>query len=197
MMLSDDIRSILSSGPMVLRYGEMSPLKFRVYTLVMLVLNPGVLAVALYRLSSWLAQQPLPGRYLAVIVDRLNVLISGCQLPAAAELGPGLQIVHPQAVIIAPNTVAGKNLRVAGASVTIGWSDVDGDPGTQAVTIVDNVIVGAGAKLLGPIHVGDGAQIGPNVVLMEDVPPGSNVISSARAKILNLKPETQDEAPAA
>lgn len=190
MMFLEDIRSILSSGPMLLRYGgQLSGWKFAAYVPIMLVFNAGVLAVGLYRLSSWLVELPFPGRYLALAVDRFNEFATGVQLPSRAKLGPGLQIVHPQGVVIAPNVVAGRNLRVAGAGVTIGWADVDGDPDDQVVTIGDDVIVGASAKILGPLTVGDRVKIGPNSMLLEDAPDDSTVMSAARTKVISLSSE--------
>jgi serine O-acetyltransferase len=196
-MFLEDIRSILNSGPMLLRYGgELKGLKFWAYVPIMLVFNPGVLAVGLYRLSSWMVQLPFPARYGALLIDRINQFLTGVQLPATAKLGPGLQIVHPQAVIIAPNVVAGRNLRVAGAAVTIGWADVDGAPDDQIVTIGDNVIVGASAKILGPLTVGNDVKIGPNAMLVENAPDGSTVISAARTKVISLSADEPASDPA-
>jgi hypothetical protein len=89
MIFLEDIRSILRSGPMQRRYGgELRGAKFLVYVPIMLVFNPGVLAVGLYRLSSVLVQLPFPGRYLALLVDRFNQFATGAQLPASAKLVP-------------------------------------------------------------------------------------------------------------
>lgn len=188
MAFLEDIRSLLRSGPMQRRYGgELTGLRFWIYVPVMLIFNPGVLAVGLYRLSAWFFRLPFPGRWAALACDRLNQFATGAQLPASVEFGPGLQVVHPQAVIIAPGTAAGRNLRIAGAAVTIGWADVDGDPDGQRVVIGDDVIIGSGAKVLGPSLIGDRVRIGPNAVLAaEDAPADSVVISSARTKVLPL-----------
>lgn len=197
MMFLEDIRSILRSGPMIERYGgELSGMKFAAYVPIMLVFNAGVLAVGIYRLSSWLATLPFPARYGALFLDRLNQFLTGVQLPATADLGPGLQVVHPQGTVIAPNVVAGRNLRVAGAGITIGWADVDGKPEEQVVTIGDNVLVGASAKILGPLTIGNDVKIGPNSLLLEDAPDGSTVMSAARTKVISLAPEKTVEDPA-
>jgi serine O-acetyltransferase len=183
----EDVRAILRTEPMQARYGGMlTGWKFALYVPVMLVFNPGVLAVGLFRLSSTLAALPFPARLLALLFDRLNVLLTGSQLPAAATIGPGLVIMHPQAVVLAPNTVAGSNLCVIGPAVTIGWLEVDGNPEGQSVTIGDDVLIGAGAKLLGPLSVGDRVKVGPNVMLTTDAPDDSTVISTARTKVLSL-----------
>lgn len=178
---------------MIDRYGVMSDRKMRVYMVVMYLLNAGAFAVGTFRLSQWLRRAPFPGPKLSAIVDRFNLFASGAQLRADAEIGPGLQIPHPQAVVVSSHFRAGKNLKLAGAAIAIGFTDIDGDPNAQWVEVGDDVTIAAGAKLLGPMKVGDGATIGPNVVLMEDVPAGATVISSARAKILKLSEEPESK----
>lgn len=183
----EDVRAILSTKPMLLRYdGLLSGWKFAVYVPVMLIFNPGVLAVGLFRLSSFLRSLPFPARWFALLFDRLNTLLTGVQLPAAATFGPGLVIMHPQAVVLSPNMTAGSNLTVVGPSVTVGWQDIDGDPDGQEVLIGDDVVIGAGAKVLGPLTVGDRVQIGPNAMLTEDAGDDTTVISAARTKVLSL-----------
>lgn len=197
-MFLEDVRAILRTKPMLLRYGgELTGAKFWAYVPIMLVFNPGALAVGLFRASSWFSSLPFPARYVALLLDRLNTLLTGSQLPAAAQIGPGLVIMHPQAVILSPNMVAGKNLTVVGPSVTVGWLDVDGDPEGQVVAIGDDVTIGASAKVLGPLTVGDRVTIGPNSMLTEDAGDDATVISAARTKVISLAPaEPQAEAPA-
>jgi serine O-acetyltransferase len=179
---------------MLRRYGgQLSGWKFAAYVPIMIVFNPGVLAVGLYRLSSFFAGLPFPARYLALAADRLNTLLTGVQLPASAKIGPGLIIMHPQAVILAPNLDAGSNLCVVGPAVTIGWQDVDGEPDEQTVKLGDDVIVGAGAKVLGPLSVGDRVKIGPNSMLTEDAADDATVISAARTKVISLAPAAEPD----
>ncbi|MFT4049431.1 MAG: hypothetical protein QM648_06270 [Solirubrobacterales bacterium] len=193
-MFLEDIKAILRTRPMLRRYGgELTGWKFAVYVPIMVVFNPGVLAVGLYRLSSSFCGLPFPARWFGLFFDRLNTLLTGVQLPASAKIGPGLIIMHPQAVILAPNLDAGKNLCVVGPSVTIGWQDVDGEPDEQFVNVGDDVIVGAGAKVLGPLTVGDRVKIGPNSMLTEDAPDDSTVISAARTKVISLAPAAEPE----
>lgn len=187
MIFLEDVRAILSTKPMLLRYGGLlGGWKFAVYVPVMLIFNPGVLAVGLFRLAHALQRLPFPGRWLGLLFDRLNTLLTGVQLPASAEIGAGLVIMHPQAVILSPNMVAGRNLTVVGPSVTVGWQEIDSDPGRQVVLLGDDVVVGAGAKVLGPLSVGDRVKIGPNAMLTEDAPDDATVISSARTKVIKL-----------
>lgn len=193
MTFLEDVRAILRTKPMQLRYGgELSGAKLAAYVPIMLVFNPGVLAVGLFRASHWFCGLPFPARYVALLLDRLNTLLTGVQLPAAAEIGPGLVIMHPQAVILSPNMVAGRNLTVVGPAVTIGWLEVDGDPAGQRVEIGDDVVIGASAKVLGPLTVGDRVTIGPNSMLTEDAGDDATVISAARTKVISLAPEVPE-----
>lgn len=187
MTFLEDIRAILRTGPMQSRYGgELSGLRLYAYVPVMLAFNPGVLAIGLHRLAHAIVLLPFPARYLALLIDRINTLVTGAQIPAGATIGPGMVIMHPQAVVLAPNLVAGRNLCIIGPSVTIGWQDVDGEPGDQVVAVGDDVVVSAGAKVLGPLTVGDRVKIGPNATLMEDAGDDSTVVSAARTKVLAL-----------
>ncbi len=181
----------MDSGPMIERYGRITGLKFWVYMAVMFTLNAGAMAVGLFRFSQWLRQAPFPGPKLSAIVDRINLLLTGAQLRADAEIGPGLQIPHPQAVVVSSYFTAGKNLRIAGAGVAIGFSDIGGDPHSQYIEFGDDVTIAAGAKVLGPAKLGNGVSVGPNVVLMQDVPDGGVVVSNARVKVLKLGAEPE------
>jgi serine O-acetyltransferase len=147
-----------------------------------LCLNPGLLAVALYRASRWFKVRGLeiPSR----LIDRFNEAVNGIQITGLTDLGPGLQIHHPSGIVLSPLMRSGRNLTLLGAAVTTGLRDVTGDPYEQWVRIGDNVTVATGAKLLGPLTIGDNAHIGPNVVLMQDVPAGAVVIVGARPKVI-------------
>lgn len=187
------MRAAVDSGPMIERYGHMSGIKFRVYMVVMFCLNAGAMAVGLFRLSQRLRRAPFPGPKLSAIVDRINLFATGAQLRADTEIGPGLQVPHPQGIVLSSYLSAGKNLRLAGAGISMGFGDIDGDPHKQFIEIGDNVTVAAGAKLLGPLKVGDGASIGPNVVVMRNVPAGAIVLPNTRNKVLELGPKPDAE----
>ncbi|MBJ7457950.1 MAG: hypothetical protein JHD02_02050 [Thermoleophilaceae bacterium] len=193
MIFAEDIRAAMDSGPMIERYGRMTGVKFWVYLIVMFFLNAGACAVGLFRFSQWLRQAPFPGPKLSAIVDRFNLFATGAQVRADATIGPGLQIPHPQGVVVSSYFSAGKNLRLAGTGIAIGFSDIGGDPNKQFIEFGDDVTIATGAKVLGPLTIGDGASVGPNVVLMQSVPAGGVVMSSARAKVLKLGAEPGSE----
>jgi serine O-acetyltransferase len=158
-------------------------------TAVQLVLNPGLLAVGLYRLSRWfhVRKMDLPSK----LIDRFNEMVCGIQLPGGADFGPGLEVQHPQGIVISVITKAGKNCTVLGAGVTTGIRDLVNDPYSQTVTLGDNVTIATGAKLLGPIVIGDNVNIGPNVVVMEDVPDDATVIVAERPRVIEKKKTTK------
>ncbi len=94
---------------------------------------------------------------------------------ANAEIGEGTVFNHRGlGCVTLQHTRIGKNCRIA-CNVTIGarWSDQAED---GAPEIGDDVVIGAGAVILGPVHIGDGAHIGANAVVLGDVPPGATAV---------------------
>ena len=107
-------------------------------------------------------------RKLAVLRHRFWSVVSGADIPINSEIGGGLLIPHPNGIVIHPSARIGPNCLLF-QQVTIG--DANGLP-----TIGGHVDVGAGARILGPIHVGDHARIGANAVVLADVPAGVTVV---------------------
>lgn len=105
---------------------------------------------------------PLRRKY-AVLRHRLWSAITGADIPINSLIGGGLLIPHPNGIVIHPNAVIGCNCLIF-QQVTIG-ATAKGIP-----TIGGHVDIGAGAKIIGPVHVGDHAQIGANAVVRTDVP---------------------------
>lgn len=106
-----------------------------------------------------------------VVTKALRVLLGSdiyCRTPSS------LILPHPYGITIHPAAVLGENLVIL-QHVTIGGSS-DPDRGEEAPLIEDDVLIGAGAVLLGPIRVGRGAKIGANAVVTRDVPAGRTVV---------------------
>lgn len=101
----------------------------------------------------------------AVLRHRLWSAVSGADIPLNCQIEGGLLLPHPNGVVIHPAARIGPNCLIF-QQVTLGTRG-----GTSAPVLAGHVDVGAGAKLLGPIHVGDHAQIGANAVVLVDVPP--------------------------
>lgn len=126
---------------------------------------PEFRGVYYHRLS---AGNPL-GRLVGRLAAHVWRTVPGLDL-SGSPIGPGLFISHGQATILSAARI-GSNCWVH-QGVTVGW-DYRGD---RLPIIGDNVFIGAGAKVLGAITVGDGARIGANAVVVCDVPPGATAV---------------------
>ena len=129
----------------------------------------------------------LLSRRIAIERHRFWSVITGADIPVNCQIGGGLMLPHPNGVVIAPEAVIGVNCIIF-QQVTIGTAS-GGYP-----TLGDDILVGAGAKILGAVKVGTGARIGANAVVLCDVPPGSTA-TGVPAKIIAL-PATGNCAPA-
>jgi serine O-acetyltransferase len=119
------------------------------------------ISVLLFRLSQEIGRvSPI----LAGMVKQLNQFMTGSDLAFQSQVGEGLILYHPNGVVIGPHCVLGANCSIQ-QGVTIGGSGVPGEGQETSPTIGDDVRIGAGAKILGPISVGDRCQIGANAVV--------------------------------
>lgn len=130
------------------------------------VLTLRFLATFLYRASAR-AGSSVP--VLGSVLKQINHAITGADIAWSARIGPGLVLWHPTGVVIGPRVVIGRDARVQ-QGITLGAArsrrtGQDGDP-----VLGDGVYVGAGARVLGPVRVGDRARIGANAVVLIDVP---------------------------
>jgi serine O-acetyltransferase len=132
---------------------------------------PGFHAVLIYRLAhgAWGGGFHLLGRWLS----HLGRFLTGIEIHPGAEVGQRLFIDHGMAVVIGETAVIGDDVTLY-QGVTLGGTSLRG--GKRHPTLLDNVIVGAGAQVLGPITVGNGARIGANAVVLKDVPPGATMV---------------------
>ena len=103
------------------------------------------------------------------LLRRAQTMVYGIEIGNDVELGEGVYFVHPIGIVIGGNAKVGNRVRFMGNN-TVGTAKENGYP-----TIEDDVTVGAGARILGPIRVGKGAVIGANSVVVRDVPAGAVV----------------------
>lgn len=108
-------------------------------------------------------------RKVATVRHRFWSIVTGCDIPLNSQIGGGLRMPHPNGIVIHPAARIGPNCQLF-QQVTIGECD-GGVP-----TLGGHVDVGAGAKILGAIHVGDHARIGANAVVLHDVPAGATAV---------------------
>ena len=127
----------------------------------------GTAAMIWYRLMQWARRWRLVP--LELVCNKANAVFCGCIIGRGAEFGPGFVLVHSNGVVINGSVRGGRDVKIE-HQVTIGAEK------RQAPILGDDVFLGAGAKVLGSIRVGDGARVGANAVVLADVPPHSTVV---------------------
>lgn len=144
------------------------------------LVSDGTSANVLYRLTSWLIKYKLAP--LALISLWLNRVINGCVIGAGAKFDQGLVIMHPVGVVINSKVCGGKNIVIESGVVI-------GDEKGQAPCLGNNIFIGAGAKIIGGVSIGDNVKIGANAVVVKDLP--SNVTAvGIPAKVLKRGNQT-------
>ncbi len=150
--------------------------------------KPGAQLVRSIRRYQRIRRWPLPFRLavqpLAVLAYRFWSVASGADVPLNAELGGGLVLLHPNGIVIHARARIGPNCLLF-QQVTIGTDRQGGVP-----ELGGHVDVGAGAKLIGAIRIGDHALIGANAVVLRDVPAGC-VAVGVPARILSKRTEPE------
>jgi serine O-acetyltransferase len=136
-----------------------------------LLTYPGLHALMAYRLAHALWGRG--HRLTARLVSAAARTVTGVDIHPAATLGPGTFIDHATGVVIGETTVVGEDVTIY-QGVTLGGTSLR--PGKRHPTVGDRVVIGAGAKVLGSIAVGDDARIGANAVVVRDVPAGTVVV---------------------
>ena len=129
------------------------------------LLSQGFHALIVYRLFRWCYERGIPTQPLRFFVERFTEIVTGISIPAKAHIGKGLRIHHFGGIIIHSDTVIGEGCTIY-QGVTLG--DRGGRGG--APRIGNHVIIGAGAKILGAITIGDYCRIGANAVVRTSVP---------------------------
>jgi len=152
---------------------DRDPAAQKVSTFEILSSWAGVQALLAHRVAHALyeAEIPFVPRFLAYLTRS----VTGVEIHPAARIGREFFIDHGSGVVIGETAEIGERVTLY-QGVTLGGTGFQ--RGKRHPTLGDNVTVGSGAKLLGPIAVGDGAKIGANTVVVEDVPPGATVVGN-------------------
>lgn len=136
-------------------------------------LSPRVAPVVLLRLAGALKAKNLG--ILAAPLRLLLLFIFRVEVPATAHIEPGLVLPHPGGIVLGSAKI-GRNV-VIFQNVTLGARAFDGAHDlTTRPSLEDNVIIGAGAVVLGPVTVGSGATVAANSLVTRDVPPGATAL---------------------
>jgi len=157
--IKEDVQSVFDRDPAARNVFEI------------LTAYPGIHAVIVHRMSHWLWRHKL--FWLARILSNVARLITGIEIHPGAQIGRRFFIDHGMGVVIGETAIISDDCTIY-HGVTLGgttWSK-----GKRHPTLGNNVVVGAGAKVLGPIDIGDGARIGSNAVVLKAVPANATVV---------------------
>ncbi|WIM89356.1 serine O-acetyltransferase [Candidatus Mycobacterium wuenschmannii] len=157
-------------------------------TLQVVFAYPGVHAIWGHRVSHWLWGRG--AKVAARTLGEVTRIFTGVDVHPGATLGTGLFIDHATGVVIGETAEVGDDVTIY-HGVTLGGSGKD--TGKRHPTIGDRVTIGAGAKILGAIKVGDDSRIGANAVVVKEVPSGAVVIGVPGQAISRAKPGTGDD----
>jgi serine O-acetyltransferase len=168
---------------------ERDPAALGVSAVEILAAWPGVHALLAHRVAHALhdAGVPVAPRALAYASRSLT----GIEIHPAADVGEGLFIDHGMGVVVGETAEIGTNVTLY-QGVTLGGTGFAA--GKRHPTVQDNVTIGSGAKLLGPITIGHGAKIGANAVVIHDVPANSTVVGNPGhpVRVEGRRPEGPD-----
>jgi serine O-acetyltransferase len=157
----------------VLAARDRDPAARGVSRLEILATWPGIHALLSYRVAHALALARVP--LLPRLISLITRAITGIEIHPAARIGEGLFNDHGAGVVIGETAEIGDDVTLY-QGVTLGGTGFA--TGKRHPTVQDNVTIGSGAKLLGPITIGHGAKIGANSVVITDVPPNCTVVGN-------------------
>jgi serine O-acetyltransferase len=151
--------------------------------LLKVVLTDGTMAMVVYRLMQWSRRYRLTP--LEMIFNKLNAVCCRCIIGRGAEFGLGFVLVHSDGVVINGRVRGGSNLTIE-HQVTIGAER------RESPRLGNAVFIGAGAKVLGSVTIGDGARVGANAVVVHDVPAHVTVVGIPARVVRRRGPGAED-----
>lgn len=156
--------------------------------LEILLLYPGVHALLFHRIAHWLWRHKL--LFLARLVSQVSRHFTGVEIHPGAKIGRRLVIDHGMGIVIGETAQIGDDCLIY-HGVTLGGTGKD--QGKRHPTIGNGVLISAGAKVLGPFKVGDGARIAANAVVLKEIPPGATAVG-VPAQVVRLNGKRVDYA---
>jgi serine O-acetyltransferase len=177
-MMKDDISSVLERDPAARSRLEI----FLVYS--------GLHAVWIHRILHWMWQHKV--RLVARWLSQISRALTGIEIHPAAVIGPGFFIDHGMGVVIGETSEIGADVTLY-HGVTLGGTSLE--KGKRHPTIGDRVVVGAGAKVLGAITIGEDSRIGANAVVVHSVPSNSVVVGVPGQVVTRSHPHHIGDAP--
>lgn len=174
--LREDIRSIFDRDPAARTSWEV------------LTCYPGLHAIILHRLAHglWVRRFYWFGRF----ISHCARFLTGIEIHPGATIGRRFFIDHGMGVVIGETAVIGDDVTLY-HGVTLGGTSWN--KGKRHPTLADGVVVGAGAQILGPITIGEGAKVGSNAVVVKDVPEGATAVGNPARIIDSAQAQKREE----
>ena len=157
--LKEDVSSVFHRDPAARNFIEV------------LTCYPGLHALLFHRMSHWFWNKRL--KWLARFLSTIARWLTGIEIHPGAQIGNRFFIDHGMGVVIGETAIIGDDVTLY-HGVTLGGTSWN--KGKRHPTLNDGVVVGAGAKILGPFEVGKNAKVGSNAVVTKEVPPGATVV---------------------
>lgn len=171
-LLIYDIKNVLKKDPAARNVLEV------------LLLYPTIHALIIYRIAHVFYKLNL--KFIARLLSQIGRFLTGIEIHPGAAIGKGLFIDHGMGVVIGETAEIGDNVTMYHGT-TLGGTGKD--TGKRHPTVKDDVIIGAGAKVLGPIIIGKGAKIGANSVVLKEVPEYATAVGTPARNILRKQHE--------
>lgn len=172
--LREDIRAVFDRDPAARSFWEV------------LTCYPGIHALIFHRLGHWLWGHRL--RWLARFTAHISRFLTGIEIHPGATIGRRFFIDHGMGVVIGETALIGDDVTLY-HGVTLGGTSWN--KGKRHPTLEDGVVIGAGAKVLGPITISAGAKVGSNAVVTKPLPPGATAVGNP-ARILDNSPQSKE-----
>ncbi|MBU0467818.1 MAG: serine O-acetyltransferase [Candidatus Omnitrophica bacterium] len=135
------------------------------------LLYPGLHAIIAYRIAHGLFKKKIP--IIPDIISKVARFFTGIEIHPAAQIGRGCFVDHGMGVVIGETSIIGENVTLF-QGVTLGGTGKE--TGKRHPTLGDNIVVGAGAKILGNITIGSNSYVGANAVVLQSVPENTTVV---------------------
>lgn len=172
-MMREDIRSVFERDPAARN------------TVEILFSYPGLHAVWGHRVAHWLWKHNL--RFLGRLHSHVMRFFTGIEIHPGAQIGRNFFIDHGMGVVVGETAEVGSRVTLY-HGVTLGGTSLE--KGKRHPTLEDDVVVGAGAKILGDIRIGAGSRIGANAVVVKSVPPNSVVVGVPGQVVVRGQPRS-------
>ncbi len=149
------------------------------------LLYPSVHAMIMHRMAHALYKKKM--LFTARLISQISRFMTGIEIHPGAKMGEGILIDHGMGVVIGETAEVGNRVTIY-QGATLGATGKD--TGKRHPTVGDDVLIGAGTKILGPLNIGSNSKIGANSVVVKDVPNGATVVGipAKIVKIRNLEP---------